>query len=81
MRGIYDVVRASGAKNGLAGVHPHALRHSCATHMLSAGADIRSIQELLGHETLSTTQRYTQLDIEQLREVYRRAHPHARQDE
>jgi site-specific recombinase XerD len=80
VRGMYDVVRASGAKNGLAGVHPHALRHSCATHMLSAGADIRSIQELLGHETLTTTQRYTHLNLEQLREVYLRAHPHAREE-
>lgn len=78
VRGLYDVVRDSGVKNGLAGVHPHALRHSYATHLLSQGADIRSIQELLGHESLSTTQRYTQVDLELLRQTYMRAHPHGR---
>jgi len=77
-RALYDVVRDSAVKNGLAGVHPHALRHSYATHLLSGGADIRSIQEMMGHASLSTTQRYAQIDLDQLRATFRRSHPHGR---
>jgi integrase/recombinase XerD len=77
-QGAWLVVRAAGDRAGLSGrVFPHVLRHSCATHMLDHGADIRVVQELLGHASLSTTQVYTKVSPERLRAVYDAAHPRA----
>lgn len=77
-RDVRRVLRQRGIDAGVADpVHPHRLRHSYATHLLDMGADLREIQELLGHASLSTTQKYTAVSAEHLRQVYDRAHPRA----
>ena len=79
VRAVQELVHRYGALGaGRADLHPHALRHTCATHLLDGGADLRSIQELLGHASLSTTQRYTHVSMDHLMKVYDAAHPLAK---
>ena len=78
-RSVGRIVKRIALSRGLpADVHPHTLRHAFGTHMLEEGADLRAIQEMLGHERLSTTQRYTQLTVTQVQRVYDETHPRAR---
>jgi integrase/recombinase XerC len=78
-RSVGRIVKAVAVHGGLAAdVHPHTMRHAFGTHMLEEGADLRAIQEMLGHERLSTTQRYTQLTVGQVQRVYDETHPRAK---
>ena len=78
-RGIRYVIKERGKKQGLFYLHPHTLRHAFATHLLNAGVDLRSIQKMLGHSSLTTTEVYTKVNYEYLLKTYLKAHPRAKE--
>ena len=77
-QGLFGIVRQAGEAAGIEALHPHTLRHSFATHMLEGGADLRVIQQILGHSSISTTQIYTHVDRQHVREEYIASHPRAK---
>ena len=78
IRSVQLRLKKMAVKQGLPPIHPHMLRHSFATHMLESSGDLRTIQELLGHSSLSTTQIYTKLDYQHLAKIYDKSHPRAK---